>query len=458
MNWKTYNHARHRWFALAWLLLIAGGVLAVRIHGSDLADAESKTTGPSVQVVTDKEDAMYQCGQTAIFSISVKQSDKPVTAGRISALLSLDGGKEIMKNDFAVDGKPIDVRATLAQPGFLRCQATYSPESGKPGVAYAAAAFEPDKIQSPTIMPDDFDLFWTNGVKELDQIPIGLTIEPLLQLSDKQNQAYKISLAGLNNTRIHGLLSVPFARKPPYPSYVSIQAAGPNYAARPWNCQSLASRGALTLHLNIHDYDAIGLSKELNLKCYRNLNQQIPYMLVGAPDRAKYYFRNVLLGLNRAINYIAGRPDFNGKSIVVTGSSQGGGLALMLAGLNPRITAAAANVPAFCDHAGYLAERGVGWPGIATGERRKPEYLEMSAYFDAVNFARKINCPVVVSVGFIDGTCPPSSVYAAYNEIKASKRIINAPLSGHEQVKAFNSFCGGWLSGQLGLSAKTEPY
>ena len=55
----------------------------------------------------------------------------------------------------------------------------------------------------------------------------------------------------------------------------------------------------------------------------------------------------------------------------------------------------------------------------------------MSAYFDAVNFARKIECPTIVSVGFIDRTCCPSSVYSAYNVITAPKRLFTDPLAGH---------------------------
>jgi cephalosporin-C deacetylase len=52
-------------------------------------------------------------------------------------------------------------------------------------------------------------------------------------------------------------------------------------------------------------------------------------------------------------------------------------------------------------------------------------------YFDCVNFATRIKCPGVMTVGFVDGACPPSSVYAAFNALKAPKRMVADPLAGH---------------------------
>jgi cephalosporin-C deacetylase-like acetyl esterase len=156
----------------------------------------------------------------------------------------------------------------------------------------------------------------------------------------------------------------------------------------------------------------------------------------------------------------ASRPDFDGKRFAVYGSSQGGGLSLILAGLNPRITAAAANVPALCDHAGYLAGRAPGWPRLVpqrAPEAERARYLSMSAYFDVVNFARRIRCPAIVSVGFVDSTCPPGSVYAAYNAIAAPKRMFHGPRTGHGSPPSFGKYCGRWLSGRLGWGKELPP-
>jgi cephalosporin-C deacetylase len=169
------------------------------------------------------------------------------------------------------------------------------------------------------------------------------------------------------------------------------------------------------------------------------------YPTQGGPDREKYYFRRVILGLDRAIDYLAARPDFDGKHLVINGLSQGGGLSLILAGLNQHITAAETDRPAMCDYLGPAGD----WPGL----KRGPQWAAMSAYFDAVNFARKIKCPTLFQVGFVDTTCPPTSVYAAYNTVSAPKHIFNYPLFGHGggAPPAAAEFEKKWMLGQLGL-------
>lgn len=138
---------------------------------------------------------------------------------------------------------------------------------------------------------------------------------------------------------------------------------------------------------------------------------------------------------------------------------RGGFFALYMAGLNQHVTAAAANVPGFADQAAYLAGRMPGSPQLVlrAPEKERDLWLKMSSYFDTVNFARKIKCPAIIFVGFIDTTCPPGSIYAAYNEIKAPKHIINMPLTGHAFDDQFGSFKDKWINGQLGLGEPVPP-
>jgi cephalosporin-C deacetylase-like acetyl esterase len=183
-----------------------------------------------------------------------------------------------------------------------------------------------------------------------------------------------------------------------------------------------------------------------------DLEKRTHYSIAGAPDRNRYYFRRAILGLDRAINYLVSREDFDGKHLIVTGGSQGGGLSLILAGLNEHVTAAAAGVPALCDQRAELIGRSATWPRLlAYAGHRSPDWVSMSEYFDGVNFARRIKCPTVVQVGFIDNTCPATSVYAAYNVITAPKYIFNGPLSGHGGNMPGSDFVMKWQLGQLGL-------
>jgi cephalosporin-C deacetylase-like acetyl esterase len=75
--------------------------------------------------------------------------------------------------------------------------------------------------------------------------------------------------------------------------------------------------------------------------------------------------------------------------------------------------------------------------------------MDTSRYFDAVNFAARVKCPVLVGVGLIDVTAPPSGIYAAYNQTQGAKEIVVMPNSdhqGHENSQAsFHTRASTWL-------------
>ncbi len=143
------------------------------------------------------------------------------------------------------------------------------------------------------------------------------------------------------------------------------------------------------------------------------------------------------LRLVRAIDVLTAQPEWDGRTVVVYGSSQGGAQAIAAAGLDARVTYFVAGVPAGCDHTGGLVGRIAGWPKfIATGEQASPEIVAAVRYFDGVNFAALAKAPGFFTVGFIDTTCPPTSVYAAFNALRAEKGMFNDIPSGHTNSPA----------------------
>ena len=146
--------------------------------------------------------------------------------------------------------------------------------------------------------------------------------------------------------------------------------------------------------------------------------------------------------MSRAVDYVASLPEFDGKNIAASGNSQGGGTALALAYLNKKITCVAASVPALCDHNGNLLKRVPGWPRLNLGMPGKKHTA--LPYFDGATFASFIKVPTIISVGFVDDTCYPASVYAAYNNLKGQKKILHLYRCGHrndpESRKALGEF------------------
>ena len=80
------------------------------------------------------------------------------------------------------------------------------------------------------------------------------------------------------------------------------------------------------------------------------------------------------------------------------------------------------------------------------------EKLETVKYYDVVNFARQLKVPGFYSWGFNDETCPPTSMYSAYNVITAPKELYLALETGHwtypEQWEKFNDWIVMKLQGK----------
>ena len=143
------------------------------------------------------------------------------------------------------------------------------------------------------------------------------------------------------------------------------------------------------------------------------------------------------LSCYRAIDYLASRDDWDGRTLIVMGASQGGQQTLMTAGLHPqKITAALALVPAGCDQLGPALGLAPGFPQWYWKTKGKDEtkVRETSKYFDVANFTPRIKCAVLVGVGLIDDVCPPTGVFAAINQITTPKEVIVLPSSGHQDV------------------------
>jgi cephalosporin-C deacetylase-like acetyl esterase len=410
-----------------------------------------------VEVRTDRADALYACSDQASMRVSVTEDGNPVTAGTVAVVVTRDGGERLGQRvlDLATEGGAV-FTVGLEQPGFARVEATFAKDD-KEYRGLGTAAFEPEKIAATTVNPEDFDSFWRTAQAQLAEIPLDVQLTRLDQLSGVNVDNYAISFANVGGTRIYGFLSVPRGREAPFPAYVTVPGAGPGPfgPSAQW-----ASRGALSLVMGVHSYDVGTLGKEGVEAAYKELNANGTYSHIGKGDREEFYFYRAILGVDRAVQWLTSRPDWDGVHLVVDGSSQGGAFALIMAGLNPKFTAAAANVPAMCEHTAGRAQRQPGWPNLANrlAGQELEQVLTMSAYFDAVNFARRIKCPVIVSVGFIDRTCPPGTVYAAYNQIQTPKRMFNGPLDGHAwQVGEFRAFNEQWVAGRLGLGQPSEP-
>jgi lysophospholipase L1-like esterase len=162
----------------------------------------------------------------------------------------------------------------------------------------------------------------------------------------------------------------------------------------------------------------------------------------------------------RAVDYLASRPDWDGRTLVVMGTSMGGQQALCAAGLHPKVTHLLVNVPAGADVNGTAHGRKTGYP---FWDPNDPKVLETAQYFDTANCAALISVPSLVSMGFIDIATPPVGIWAAFNQIKGPKEVAPMPESPHnhlataEQSKPWNDASARWLSALVQGRPPIEP-
>src|SRR5262249_3011595 len=138
----------------------------------------------------------------------------------------------------------------------------------------------------------------------------------------------------------------------------------------------------------------------------------------------------------------AAQPEVDLTKLATVGGSQGGGLALISAALNPKVTVIVADIPNLCHMDFGVLNSGSSLTEIAQHLKRFPEQTEAVlhtlAHYDMLNLAPRINVPVLMSVGWKDGVCLPETIYAVYNRITSEKLIYDYPFSGHEVSESHN--------------------
>jgi len=423
---RTRGHEIRQWGRLLPLLLLAV------VASTPVLAAEPAYR---LQVVTDLEDAIYQAGETARFLITVTHAGEPVSTGTVSYAVDDFVTESPPPSDYPqrqleLADKPPAVPVTSESPIFLRCVVRFQPPEGKPLTASAGAGFSPLEIGPSLPVPEDFDRFWGDQKRQLAEVPLDAKLTPVEQ-SDATVECFDVQVACLGGAPVSGYLAMPTGAKPKsLPAILWVHGAGVRSSSL-GSAVKGAHAGMLSMDINAH-----GIPNGKPAEFYRDLaaGRLKNYRHDGRESRDTVYFRGMFLRLQRAIDLLTSRPEWDGSVLVVTGHSQGGGQSLAAGGLDDRVTMIAPGVPAICDHTGRAAGRINGWPKLVPlGPDGKPDptILEASRYVDAANFASRCRADAIMSVGLIDTVCPPSSCYAAYNGLKGRKEVINEPLMGH---------------------------
>ena len=397
-----------------------------------------------VIVSPDHKDWTYKVNEEAKFTVQVFRNGNLVDNAVIDYEMGPEMLPDIKKEGVILKNGKTELKGTMKVPGFYRVR-VWAVSDGRRYEGLATAGFEPEKIAPTVKNPADFDTFWSNAIAEARKINLDAQITLMPERCTADANVYHVSFQNeAYGSRIYGILAMP--KKPgKYPAILRVPGAGIRpYAGDARN----AGLGVITFEIGIH-----GIPVNLDPQVYSNLMSGAlsAYWEIRMDNRETFYYKRVYLACVRAVDFIYTLPEFNGNDIAVTGGSQGGALSIVTAGLDKRIKFLAPQYPALCDYAGYLNNRAGGWPHYFRNRAPKPGEVETLAYYDVVNFARRITVPGYYTWGFNDITCPPTSMYSAYNVTNAPKDLHLYLETGHWTFPEQMELSYNWLLKQLGV-------
>ena len=284
------------------------------------------------------------------------------------------------------------------------------------------ARLAPERYISKVQKPTDFDEFWKGVLEQASNIPLEPRVvhDPLR--SSEETDVYQVFYNSLDWVRIVGWYCLPKKRNGPLPGVLQV----PGYLMEPPVPKDWAKKG----------YAAFSAAPRGKLRSNRQFNPGYPGLLTySIVDRNTYSYRGFYVDTWRAIDFLLTRDEVDPDRIGVTGHSQGGGLAITTAAMRSQVKAAAAGAPYLCGFMDAIElTHTYPYQEIDDYLRLHPERRqvveETLAYFDGINFADKIRCPIIVSIGLQDNVCPPETGYTVFNAVGSSSKKLY-PYDGH---------------------------
>jgi len=287
--------------------------------------------------------------------------------------------------------------------------------------------------RSRTVLPDDFDAFWAETLAETQATPLDAVFIPVdtgLALFD----VYDVTFSGFGGHRIKGWYIKP-TNRPVTECVVKFMGYGGG-RDQPHMHLLWPATGRAVLVM-----DTRGQGSTWSVSDTPDPIGSGPahpgYMTRGILDPRSYYYRRVFTDGVRAVEAARSRAEIDPDRIVVAGGSQGGGISIAVAGLDPRVRGLMTDVPFLCDF-----PRAVGLTSrdpygeivrflMVHRDKVETAYRTLN-YFDGVNFARRARAPALFSVAMMDDVCPPSTVYGAFNAYAGDKSIETYTFNNHE--------------------------
>ncbi len=417
-------------------------ILSAVLYCGDALAADNPEPVEVRGTLLNRGESFFKTGEKIEIRLQAVFNDPGVKAKSMDCELFING--MTVEKRTVHSGECCDFSTSLDKPGWVAAFGTLCGEDGKPLLRKnppnqwdkivkggIGAMVEPESIKSAVPEPADFDKFWRLQRAELDKIPLNPQLVEVESAKQDNGlvRCYDVTIDCLGGSPVRGYLSIPVDAKPKsLPAIVYFDGAGVRSAGKPYRVKN-----AIAFNPNPHGIEN-GKPKEF----YTGLEKGAlaGYAYKGEKNRDTYYFNGMLLRAMRALDYVKSLPEWDGSILISCGRSMGSGQAIAATALDPQVTLCIAACPALGDLTGGLDGRLAAYPKpitIKNGSSDSKNIVGTVVYFDSANFAKRINCEIYLSTGFIDFVCPPTSAYLIYNSLppKTKKDIKTYPTMGH---------------------------
>ena len=364
--------------------------------------------------ITDKDPLSYAPGETMTFTVSILEDGQKVSGKNLTWVRRGDDGKTETGQAVSDAEQPLVIQTSLDVPGFVWIQVSVLSAEGEAplqGDQYhfnGGAGVRLNEIKGAE-EPADFDEYWARQKARLATVPMTTPKMDSVPSGDDSVLCYDLRVDCLGMP-VSGYLCIPKdASEKSLPAHLFVHGYGVGSANKQ------VSKNEITLNINAH-----GIDNGRDSAYYENLRNTTlsgyGFPVESNADPEQSYWNGVALRVMRALEYLKSRPEWDGKTLIVSGGSQGGFQSLLAGGLDSDVSDVKVTIPWMCDISGAELNNRV-------DSFFMPPWTDALGYFDSANHAKRIKANVEIYSGLGDYVCPPSGQMVLFNNLTSPVKL-----------------------------------
>lgn len=328
--------------------------------------------------------------------------------------------------------KNLVVKPTVTlEPGFYKATCAVN---GKIARSFIFGV-KPSEIVSAPDMQSDFNEFWDATIAELEALDMNATLTEIPSKSSSARKVYLVEMQSVPDSPggepviVRGYYCEPQDGEK-HPVLIHFYGYDDQKPTSKASCPSGGSKAEFAeFYLSTRGQIVNNRPASLREPDGKGdfVNTYGDWFAFHFGQRDGYYYRGAFMDCVQAVRFMASRPTSDMNNLFAEGSSQGGAFSYAAAALSPYPFTAIAPCVAFLgDFPDYFNI--VSWPGSTAKENQgsmsDEEMYEFLSYFDTKNLATRINCAVMACSGLQDGTCPPHTNLAPFNNLTNEDKVM----------------------------------